>query len=198
MKKNLAQRVKELRTRKGMSQENLADESGLSLRTIQRIENEESNPTGDSLKRLSNALDVTPDDLVDWTVQEDRGYISAMNLSALSFLAVPLMNVILPLILWFSKKGKVKGLDKSAKTLINFQLTWTILLVVIPVIYFMLFLSSASLRKLSFNSFGDPIFFVPICWFFMYLYNFILIIINTFRINKNKSLWYHPKINFIR
>lgn len=34
---NLAERVKELRSRKGISQELLAEESGLSLRTIQRI-----------------------------------------------------------------------------------------------------------------------------------------------------------------
>ena len=45
-----------------MSQEFLAKESGLSLRTIQRIEKDESNPTGESLKRLANALNVSPDD----------------------------------------------------------------------------------------------------------------------------------------
>jgi len=48
---NISQRVKELRCRKGMSQELLAEESGLSLRTIQRIENYESEPRGDTLKR---------------------------------------------------------------------------------------------------------------------------------------------------
>ena len=37
--KGLEKRVKELRNRKGMSQELLAEKSGLSLRTIQRIEN---------------------------------------------------------------------------------------------------------------------------------------------------------------
>jgi thiol-disulfide isomerase/thioredoxin len=54
---NLAQRVKDLRNRKGISQEILAKESGLSLRTIQRIENNETVPRGDTLKRLSIALD---------------------------------------------------------------------------------------------------------------------------------------------
>ncbi|MGK0236126.1 MAG: transcriptional regulator with XRE-family HTH domain, partial [Psychroserpens sp.] len=37
--KDLAKRVKELRKRNGMSQELLAENSGLSLRTVQRIEN---------------------------------------------------------------------------------------------------------------------------------------------------------------
>ena len=41
-----------------MSQETLAEESGLSRRTIQRIELGESNPNGDSLKRLAEALQV--------------------------------------------------------------------------------------------------------------------------------------------
>lgn len=67
MDKNyLAIRVKELRNQRGMSQEFLAEESGLSLRTIQRIEKGESNPTGESLKRLANALNVSPDELIDW------------------------------------------------------------------------------------------------------------------------------------
>lgn len=41
-----------------------SEKSGLSLRTIQRIENGESERTGDTLKRLSNALDVNPDELI--------------------------------------------------------------------------------------------------------------------------------------
>lgn len=56
--KNLAGKLKKLRTLRGMSQEYLAEESRLSLRTIQRIENNESTPTGETLKRLSVALDV--------------------------------------------------------------------------------------------------------------------------------------------
>lgn len=45
----LSTRVKELRKRNGISQEILAENSGLSIRTIQRIENGETNPTGDTL-----------------------------------------------------------------------------------------------------------------------------------------------------
>ncbi|MFY7670785.1 helix-turn-helix domain-containing protein [Tenacibaculum sp. MEBiC06402] len=56
--KNLAQRLKELRASRGMSQEYLAEESKVSLRTIQRIENNESVPTGETIKRIANALDV--------------------------------------------------------------------------------------------------------------------------------------------
>ena len=72
---NLAQRVKELRNRKGISQEILAEESGLSLRTIQRIENNETVPRGDTLKRLAIALDTSPDEIIDWKILEDQNYL---------------------------------------------------------------------------------------------------------------------------
>ncbi len=51
---SLSKKVKELRKRKGFSQEELAEQSGLSLRTIQRIENGESDPTGDSFRVYQN------------------------------------------------------------------------------------------------------------------------------------------------
>ena len=56
--KNLAKKLKELRILRGMSQEYLAEESRVSLRTIQRIENNESEPTGETVKRIANALDA--------------------------------------------------------------------------------------------------------------------------------------------
>lgn len=62
--KDLAKKLKELRRVRGMSQEYLADESRVSLRTIQRIENNESEPTGETIKRIAFALDVELTELV--------------------------------------------------------------------------------------------------------------------------------------
>jgi transcriptional regulator with XRE-family HTH domain len=50
--------IKEIRINKKISQEELSERSGLSLRTIQRLENGESVPRGDTLKRLTNALEL--------------------------------------------------------------------------------------------------------------------------------------------
>tara|TARA_R110001632_G_scaffold92043_9_gene196942 strand:+ start:3324 stop:3989 length:666 start_codon:yes stop_codon:yes gene_type:complete len=61
---DLAKNLKELRAVRGMSQEYLADESRVSLRTIQRIENNESEPTGETIKRIANALDVELRELI--------------------------------------------------------------------------------------------------------------------------------------
>ena len=69
---NLAQTVKDLRKRKGLSQEELAKKSGLSLRTIQRVENGETEPAGETLKRISNTFDLNPEQLIDCISLDDK------------------------------------------------------------------------------------------------------------------------------
>jgi transcriptional regulator with XRE-family HTH domain len=79
---NLSQRVKGLRNQTGMTQESLAENSGLSLRTIQRIENNETSPRGDSLKRLAIALNTSPDELLQAESNDDEMILAdkAVNL----------------------------------------------------------------------------------------------------------------------
>lgn len=189
-KNHLAIRVKELRSKKGMSQEFLAEESGLSLRTIQRIEKGESNPTGESLKRLSNALNVSPDDLIDWSIKEDKKYLIYLNLSALTFLVFPLLGILIPFILWSSKNEKIKDINKLGKDLINFEITWTLVLFFIPILMLVVskFLASVLIS----------ISVMLIVIGALYFMNFIFILINTIRISNNKDAMYLPKIKFLK
>jgi len=187
---HLSARVKELRNKKGMSQEVLAEESGLSLRTIQRIENGDSNPTGDSLKRLSNALDVNPDELIDWTIKEDQRYLTFMNLSALTFIFFPLLGIIVPFMLWTSRKDKLKNINKIARDLINFEITWTIALFFVPIILF-LFTKIGVLENLSFK-------IIITIGALMYFLNIMFIIFNTIRITNKKDVVYYSIIKFLR
>ena len=120
---NLSQNVKDLRNLRGLTQELLAENSGLSLRTIQRIENNETVPRGDSLKRLAIALSTTPDEIIDWKMQEDKGYLTVMSLSALGFLFFPILGVIIPLVFWILKKDKLKNVNELGKSIINFEIT---------------------------------------------------------------------------
>jgi uncharacterized Tic20 family protein len=193
-KSELSKRVKELRSRKGLSQEQLAENSGLSLRTIQRIENGETEPRGDTLKRLMNALDAAPDDLMDWSIAEDKGFLTAVNLSALGFFVFPLLGILIPLIMWISKKDKLKDINKTGKEILNFQITWN-LLVFLTYIFFMggIFLS----HSLSYSLTRNPFTLVGIIGF-LYIYNFVLIIINTVRIYNGNEIKYFPKIRFLR
>ncbi len=197
--KELAQKIKALRNRKGFSQEELSEKSGLSLRTIQRIENGETEPRGDSLNRKANAFDVAPDEILDWAVYEDKGLLTSLNLSALSFILFPLLGILIPLIIWISKKDKVKDINKIAKDILNFQITWTIVLF----IGFIIISSSAGYRINSTGNIDAGIITTMLITnlvfiSFMYLYNIVLIIVNSIRINKNKAVKYFPKIRFIR
>ncbi|WKK67065.1 helix-turn-helix domain-containing protein [Lutimonas zeaxanthinifaciens] len=186
----LAIRIKELRSQKGMSQEFLAEESGLSLRTIQRVEKGESNPTGDSLKRLANALNITPDDLLDWAIREDKKYLTYLNLSALTFLFFPLLGILIPFMIWTAKRGKIKNIDKLGKDLINYQITWTILLFLILVL--LLAISRTGLIE----SITLSTFFIVIA--LLYLINVISIWVNTIRISNEKNVVYSPQIRFLK
>ena len=59
--KDFNNRIKELRKKKGLSQDELANLSGLSLRTIQRIEGNETNPLGDTKRKILKILESYPD-----------------------------------------------------------------------------------------------------------------------------------------
>lgn len=186
----LAHRIKKLRTQKGMSQEFLAEESGLSLRTVQRVENGESNPTGESLKRLANALNVNPDELLDWAIKDDKNYLIYLNLSALTFLFFPLLGILVPFILWTSKKGKVKYIDALGKGVINFEITWTILLFFIP----SLLLTLPKVGLIEDTSFSTLFIIIVV----LYGFNLILIVLNALRISNDKDVIYFPQIRFLR
>jgi len=189
-KNHLATKLKALRHQKGMSQEVLAEASGLSLRTIQRIENGDTNPTGDSLKRLANALNVNPDELIDWAIKEDNSYLVYLNLSTLTFLFFPLLGIIVPFMLWTSKKDKIKGINTLGRDLINFEITWIILLFSIPFSMFLLskfvFLESFSLS----NIFATTV--------IMYVINILFVLLNTFRISNKRDAKYYPRLTFLK
>lgn len=68
---NLMQTVKELRRKNGLSQEELAKKSGLSLRTVQRVENGETKSTGETLKRIANAFGITAEELLSQADEKD-------------------------------------------------------------------------------------------------------------------------------
>ena len=52
----LGTKIKELRKKEGLTQVDLSEKSGLSLRTIQRIENDENKPSVDSLRMIGEVL----------------------------------------------------------------------------------------------------------------------------------------------
>ena len=61
----LGHKIKEARKRKGISQEELAELTQVNLRTIQRIENNESKPRAKTVSLICNALDINTLEVID-------------------------------------------------------------------------------------------------------------------------------------
>jgi transcriptional regulator with XRE-family HTH domain len=194
----LAKQIQQLRKKQGLSQELLAEECGLNLRTIQRIESGSSEPRGDTLKRLAAALNVTPDEIVDWTIIKDDHYLTNLNSSSFSFLLFPLLGILVPLIIWISRKGKVKDLNHTAKEVLNFQISWTIFLFFSFIAYSVF--RNYQLKQITFVSpqmLETPLYFYVI-FGFLYAINLAFILGNIVRLKSNQKAKYPIKINFIK
>lgn len=193
---HLAKRIKELRMQNGFSQEELAEKSGLSLRTIQRIESSESLPREDSLKKLATVLGE-PADTLDWTMKENRGLLLMTNFSALSFILFPFLGIVLPFIIWVSNRRTVKNLDKIGRGILNFQLTWLILLVFWFVVLVFGLVSMFKVGNFDGGTMGHKMMIQELGLLILYLYNFVFVIFNAFRIDRGKELFYFPSIPFL-
>ena len=89
--------IKELRIKNGMTQEDLAEKTELSSRTIQRIENGEVDPRAYTLQMIANALDVDYELFVETDSDEEKEikneknmtWLALMHLSGLFLLFIP-------------------------------------------------------------------------------------------------------------
>ena len=204
MKKGfLGKRVKELRLSNGFSQEYLADESKLNLRTIQRIESGTTIPRGDTLLRLSFSLKISPDELLDWSKQEDTGQLLLINLSGLSFILNPFLGLIIPLALWVSKRDKVIRADETGKELINFQISWLIFMSFIIIVYIAIVLTYNGSTTIESLGHADKKIIIATLFFlfsigFYYVYTTVLIISNTLRIQKDLPVKYRPSFKILK
>lgn len=109
------------RRKKGLSQEQLSVVSGVSARTIQRIESGKVEAHPATLKMLARVKPI-------------------FHILALIGLCFPIFNIILPLLFWFLKKDESPAYDLEGKLVVNFQITISI--VFVPAIIFMIFVFS--------------------------------------------------------
>lgn len=198
--KKSGEKIKELRIARGLSQAELANKTALSVRTIQRIENSETDPRGDSLLKLAGAFNIAPEELtvnhnhVNDASTNNHTYLVLLNLSALSFIFFPLFAVIVPLVLWSLKKD-TEGIDRVAKPLINFQLSCLLLGLAV----LMLAIANQELGwrlrlpyKLGGYSIPETLFFgVPAI-------NIVYIFFNTLLLLTKRPVMYQPAIPFFK
>lgn len=138
-----AARIQAIRKSKGLSQELLAERSGVSLRTIQRVEQGETVPRGHTLHALATALGVSLEDFraepmpalpvaaaapaaaspEPGLLRSDPEFVQLLNLSALSLLVLPLLNIIVPLVLW--RRGRhILHAAEVGRRVLGFQILW--------------------------------------------------------------------------
>lgn len=186
----IGKRVMEERVRLGMSQEDLAGESLLSLRTIQRIESGQTSPRGDTLKRLAAALKVPVEELIDSELEEDANLVVLMNLTQLAFLAFPLLGIIIPLIIWLTNRNRIRDVDEIGQSILNFQTSWSILL-------FSIYMASLALILIM-GKVNQAIFYgYAISMGILYPYNLFQILTNINRYRKHGKVQYVPAFKFL-
>jgi len=116
--------IKELRIKKGMTQDELANETEVSTRTIQRIENGEVDPRAYTLQMIAKALDVDFSMFVENETAEskeiqkvnDQNWFGLLHLSGLLPLIFPTV------IIWNLKKDKTKDISNHYRAVITMQL----------------------------------------------------------------------------
>ncbi len=202
----LANKIKQIRSQRGFSQETLAEHSDLSLRTIQRVENGETEPRGDTLVRIASALDVAPDEILKWNEKEDMSTLVVLNLSALCFLVHPILGIVVPLLIWITKKDTVKDADRIGKALLNFQITMAGLVYLLKGFFWIIPLLPASAGGYLESVFEaiaggfaiEGYLLVMMMKAIPYAVTATYIVINTLRLRAGDEICYRPSIKIMK
>lgn len=116
--------VKELRVKRGMTQEELAEKTEISTRTIQRIENGEVDPRAYSLQMIAKALDVEFSVFIESNTDESGDVEKVINNNWLALLHLSgVIPLIIPTVLiWNRKADVIKGITEHYQAVITLQL----------------------------------------------------------------------------
>jgi len=175
--------LQQLREEKNLTQSELAEKSGLSLRTIQRIE-AGNIPKGFTLKTLANIFETEPEKLVPSKEIVDLDRAKLINLSSLIGLIIPFGGVLFPLILTFkTKDSKNKELGKS---IVSVQIILAVALAVSQI-------ASPFIQNLL--SLHFPLFLVPLL--FIFCLKLLIVIFNGISLNNKNDLLKNLKINYL-
>lgn len=166
-------KIQLLREENRLTQKELAEKAGLSLRTIQRIE-AGNIPKGFTLKALAESLNTTPENLIE---KEDKNIERAklINSSALFGLIIPFGGIIFPLI--FTYKTQDVYNKQLGRNIVALQ-------IILSVTMSLFLIASPFLQKGLSVQF--PVFLIVLITF-LFL-KLLAVIINGIALNKNKYL----------
>ncbi|WP_281228810.1 helix-turn-helix domain-containing protein [Flavobacterium aquiphilum] len=175
--------VQHLREEKNLTQTELAQKSGISLRTIQRIE-AGNIPKGFTLKALANAFQTEPEKLVPSKKITKVDRAKLINFSSLIGLIIPFGGVLFPLILTYKTKDtKNKELGKS---IVSVQVILATALALSQII------SPFIQKGLSLHF---PLFLLPLL--IIICLKLLVVILNGISLNIKNDLHKNLKINYL-
>ncbi len=175
--------VRTLRESKNLTQTELAQKSGLSLRTIQRIEAGNA-PKGFTLRALCDALEIAASEINPTPEKAEISRAKTINFSVLTGLVIPFASVIVPLILTYKTKDETN--KEIGKNIVALQLLLSILLSVTMII--------CPFLQLAFHT-RFPLFIAPLILFLAL--KTIVVIKNGISLNQTGQLSIKLKTNFL-
>lgn len=175
--------VKYWREKINLTQNELAEKSGVSLRTIQRIE-AGSPLKGFTLNSIAKALGTNPENIFAKKEAESIERAKLINLSVLLGLIIPFGGIIFPFIL--TSKTKDNFNKQIGKKIIELQIVLTFLLSV--------FLILVPFIQKEFQI-KKPLFIYGLIAFLVV--KLIIVILNGISLNKTKKLSIELKTNFL-
>jgi len=179
----IGKKIAEIRKQKGLTQEEVSERAKINLRTLQRIEKDETEPRGNSLQGICAALGVPVENILDYGKIEDKSYLVYMHLSVLTGTVIPFGNIILPLIFWLNKRDRIALVQQQGANILNFQIVWT----VITNMFFITYVVLKILKGSHFNEFM----YTAIA---LYIINFICPIVIAVLISKSRVRNYYPTL----
>lgn len=105
----IAERIQNLRKRKGISQEELASNIGVSRQSVSKWESEQSTPDLDKVIIMSDFFEVTTDYILKGIEMSDKTNKKKINLNAVFVLATAfnLIGIIIASFFWYEKMSSV-------------------------------------------------------------------------------------------
>ncbi len=181
---NLGKQIVSHRKNLGYSQKELSQFSGISVRTIQRIEKGEVYPRGHTLRTLAKSLKIELSDLgTEETPPTNEVCKRARTLNAIGLLVIllPLISTLFQVIYWIKNKHYLSD-HSSSRKVVSFQILWMIAIL----------FSMSLIQTLTYILTGQSVYgHFPIrmtVYIILLIANVSIIIHSAIKLNKNSEI----------
>jgi uncharacterized Tic20 family protein len=138
--------------------------------------------------------------------QQEKNNAALIHLGGLAKYVFPFAGIIVPLLIWQSKRHESEFIDKQGKEAVNFNismLVYTLIITLLFIVPFILLISDAIMLDDAFNdhppvNFIISLIVVGIIFVVESIFEFILIIFASVRASEGQNFKYPLTIKFIK